>query len=166
MNIGGRAVAGKMELEGINAMTFKGGFENGAVTEPGKQLDLSVDRTLTIFSIPFWCKKQDCLKMSLGKHSRLPGQLILWEQRLPLLPAEVAAPKFSFQWDLVGGFLSQVGGSASEPQFLWSPGFTGARELAFLGNSCKHQNSLIYQSQTAWHPCSSSHPMHAVKYNL
>lgn len=94
-------MAGKMELEGINAMTFKGGFENGAVTGPGKQLDLSVDRTLTIFSIPFCCKKQDYLKMSLGKHSRLPGQLILWDQRFPLLPAEVAAPKFSFQWDLV-----------------------------------------------------------------
>ena len=54
--------------EGIDMKTFKGDFENRAVTGPGTQLDLSADRFLTTFSVPLWCNKQDCLKMSLGIH--------------------------------------------------------------------------------------------------
>lgn len=94
-------------VEGIDAMTFKG-------FGPGKQLDLSTDRFLTTFNVSLRGKKRDCLKMSPGNF-RLPGQLILWDQRLLHLPAGGAALKFSFQWDLAGGFLSQVGGLLLNP---------------------------------------------------
>lgn len=61
-------------VKDIDLMTFKDDFETGAVTGLGKQLDLSADRFLTVFSVRLWCNKQDCLEMSLGAHSGFPGQ--------------------------------------------------------------------------------------------